>query len=75
VIQRDGGKLAAEALFWTLTLGFVTGHYRTLEEVRQKYLNTCGGTLSYAAFHDWFTDALCKFLRPVLESALDDLDG
>jgi len=75
VIQRDGGKLEADALFWTLTLGFVTGHYRTLEEFRQEYINTCGGTLSYAAFHDWFTDALCEFLRAVLESALDDLDG
>jgi len=45
LVQRDGGKLEADALFWSLTIGFGTGHYRTLEEFRQKYIDTFGGTL------------------------------
>lgn len=63
LVQRDGGKLEADALFWSLTLGFVTGHYRTLEEFRQEYIDTFGGTLRYSSFHDWFTERLCMFLR------------
>ena len=35
LVQREGGKLEADALFWSLTLGVVAGHYRTLEEFRQ----------------------------------------
>jgi len=74
LVQRDGGKLEADALFWTLALGFVAGHYRTLEEFRQEYIDTFGGTLSYASFHDWFTEALCAFLREVLKETLEDLE-
>lgn len=70
LVQRDGGKLEADALFWSLTLGFVAGHYRTLEEFRQEYIDTFGGTLSYASFHGWFTERLCAFLREVLKEAL-----
>jgi hypothetical protein len=47
LVQRDGGKLEADALFWALALGFVAGHYRTLEEFRQRYIDTFDGTLSY----------------------------
>ncbi|MFC6764815.1 IS4 family transposase [Natrinema soli] len=75
LVQRDGGKLEADALFWSLTLGFVTGHYRTLEEFRQEYIDTFGGTLRYSSFHDWFTEALCAFLREVLKDALEDLEA
>jgi IS4 transposase len=74
LVQRDGGKLEADALFWSLTLGFVAGHYRTLEEFRQEYIDTFGGTLSYASFHGWFTERLCAFLREVLKEALEDLE-
>jgi IS4 transposase len=74
LVQRDGGKLEADALFWALALGFVAGHYRTLEEFRQEYIDTFGGTLSYASFHDWFTEALCAFLREVLKETLEDLE-
>ena len=35
LVQREGGKLEADALFWSLTLGFVTGHYRTLGSSHQ----------------------------------------
>ncbi|WP_331232293.1 hypothetical protein [Natronorarus salvus] len=75
LVQRKGGKLEADALFWLLTLGFVTGHYRTIEEFRQKLINTFGGTLRYSSFHDWFTEALCAFLREVLEGVLKDLEA
>ena len=63
LIQRDGGKLKADALFWALAIGFLSGNYRTLEEFRQEYIDTFGGSLEYSSFHDWFTPALCEFLR------------
>jgi IS4 transposase len=72
--QREGGKLEADALFWSLTLGFVAGHCRTLEEFQQEYIDTFGGTLRYSSFHDWFTERLCRFLREVLKEALEDLE-
>jgi len=74
LVQRSGGKLEADALFWSLTLGFVAGHYRTLEEFRQEYIDTFGGTLRYSSFYDWFTERLCAFLREVLKEALEDLE-
>jgi hypothetical protein len=58
LVQREGGKLEANALFWSLTLGFVAGHYRTLEEFRQEYIDTFGGTLRYSSCHDWVTERI-----------------
>src|SRR5699024_12829526 len=72
LIQRDGGKLKADALFWSLAIGFLSGNYRTLEEFRQEYIETFGGSLSYSSFHEWFMPALCDFLREVLKRALED---
>ena len=63
LIQREGGKLKADALFWSLVVGFLSGNYRTLEEFRQEYIETFGGSLRYSSFHDWFMPALCDFLR------------
>jgi IS4 transposase len=74
LIQREGGKLKADALFWALTIGFLSSNYRTLEEFRQEYIDTFGGSLRYPSFHDWFTPALCEFLREVLKRALEDLN-
>ena len=69
LIQREGGKLEADALFWSLALGFLSGNYRTLEQFRQEYIDTFGGSLRYSSFYDWFTPALCEFLREVLKRA------
>jgi IS4 transposase len=74
LIQREGGKLKADALFWALAIGFLSGNYRTIEEFRQEYIDTFGGSLEYSSFHDWFTPALCEFLREVLKHALEDLE-
>jgi IS4 transposase len=75
LVQRDGGKLEADALFWALAIGFLSSNYRTLEEFRQEYIDTFGGSLSYASFHNWFMPALCEFLREVLKDALEDLES
>jgi hypothetical protein len=69
LVQRDGGKLEADALFWALAIGFLSGNYRTLKAFRQEYVDTFGGSLSYASFHDWFMPALCEFLREALKRA------
>jgi hypothetical protein len=48
-------KLDAAALFWALTLGFTMGEDRSIEALRQSYLQFVGGEfgLTYASFHGW----------------------
>ena len=74
LVQRDGGKLEADALFWALALGFLSAGHRTIEAFRQTYIDTFGGTIRYSSFYEWFTPELCTFLREVLKEALEDLD-
>ena len=74
LVQREGGELEADALFWALTLGFLSTRHRTIEAFRQTYIDTYGGSLAYSSFHDWFSPELCQFLREVLKDALEDLD-
>ncbi|MFC6764658.1 IS4 family transposase [Natrinema soli] len=73
LVQREGGKLDAAALFFALALGFAVGEDRSLEAFRQRYLQNVGGSLAYASFHDWFVPALCEFLREILDRAIEDL--
>ena len=70
-------KLDAAALFWALTLGFAVGEERSLEALRQSYLQCVGGefSLTYPSFHGWFTASLTAFLREVLDHALEDLSS
>ncbi len=74
LVEREGGKLEADALFWALTLGFLSAGHRTIEAFRQTYIDTFGGSLEYSSFHEWFTPELCEFLRELLKEALDDLE-
>jgi IS4 transposase len=73
LVQREGGKLDAAALFFALALGFAVGEDRSLEAFRQRYLQNVGGSLAYASFHDRFVPVLCDFLREVLDRAIEDL--
>ena len=73
LVQREGGKLDAAALFFALALGFAVGEDRSLEAFRQRYLQNVGGSLAYAPFHDWFIPVLCDFLREVLDHTIEDL--
>lgn len=68
-------KLDAAALFWALTLGLAMDEDRSLEALRQSYLQFVGGdrTLTYASFYGWFGASLTAFLREVLNHALNDL--
>ena len=66
--------MKADALFWALTIGFLSNNYRTIEAFRQEYIDTFGDSLEYSSFHDWFMPALCEFLREVLKRALEDLE-
>ncbi|HZD43874.1 MAG TPA: IS4 family transposase [Methanomicrobiales archaeon] len=74
LVQREGGELEADALFWALSLGFLSGGYRTIEAFRQNYIDTYGDSLAYSSFYDWFSPELCDFLREVLKDSLEDLD-
>lgn len=38
LIQRAGGKLKVDVLFWSLAIGFFSGNYRSLEEDEHEYL-------------------------------------
>lgn len=70
-------KLDAAALFWALTLGFAVGEDRSLEALRQSYLQCVGGgvSLTYASFHGWFAASLTAFLREVLDRTIKDLSS
>lgn len=74
LIERQR-KFDAPALFWALTLGFAVGEDRSLEALRQSYLQFIGGefSLTYPSFHGWFAAPLTVFLREVLDLALNDL--
>ena len=74
LVQREGGKLEADALSCALALGFLSVGHRTIEAVRQTYIDIFGRSLEYSSFPEWFTPELCEFLREVLKDALEDLD-
>ena len=74
LIEREGGQLEADALFWALTLGFLSAQFRSIEMYRQEYIDTSGNFLEYASFYEWFTPELCEFLREALKHALDELE-
>jgi len=72
LVEREGSKLEADALFWALTLGFLSAGHRTIEAFRQTYIHSFGGSLEYLSFHDWFTPESCESLRKLLKEVLDD---
>ena len=80
-LARDTGlierrrKLDAAALSWSLTLGFTVGENRSLEALRQSYLQFASDELSltYASFQGWFGATLTAFLHEVLAHAFDDI--
>jgi len=74
LIEREGGELEADALFWALTLGYLSARFRSIEMYRQEYIDTSGNSLAYASFYEWFTPELCAFLREALRYALDELE-
>jgi len=74
LIEREGGELEADALFWALTLGYLSARFRSIEMYRQEYIDTSGNSLAYASFYEWFTPELCAFLREALKHALDELE-
>ena len=74
LIEREGGELEADALFWALTLGFLSARYRSIQMYLQEYIDTSGNSLEYASFYEWFSPDLCEFLREALRYALDELE-
>lgn len=70
-------KLDAAALFWALTLGFTVGEDRSIEALRQSYLQFVGGEfdLRYSSFHGWFGASLTAFLREILDQSIRDLSS
>jgi IS4 transposase len=63
-------KVRVVPLFWTLVLGFGTGHARTLAALRRAYELATGVSLVPSAFYDRFTPALARWLQHLVGYAL-----
>lgn len=59
-------KVQVHALFWTLVLGFGSGHERSIAGLRRAYGKATGCKLVPSAFYDRFTPALVRLLRTVV---------
>jgi len=68
---RRRRKLNVVAFFWTLVLGFGAGTRRDVSTFRRSYQRTTGSTWAPSSFYDRFNGALVKFLKAVLEHALE----
>jgi IS4 transposase len=68
-------KIGVVPLFWTLVLGFSTGHRRTLAGMRRAMESSAGVRVAPSAFYDRLTPALVKLLRAVLVELIDKLAG
>ena len=69
VVQRQR-KFDVHAFFWTLVLGFGTGHHRTLAALRRAYKLATGQSVAPSSFYDRFTPALVRFLKATVLWAL-----
>lgn len=63
-------KFDVYAFFWTLVLGFGTGHHRTLAALRRSYELATGQSVVPSAFYDRFTPTLVRFLKATVQWAL-----
>jgi len=69
-LVRRQRKFDVHAFFWTLVLGFGTGHHRTLAALRRAYQVATGQSVAPSAFYDRFTPALVRFLKATVLWAL-----
>lgn len=58
-------------------LGFAVGEDRSIEALRQSYLQFVGREfdLRYSSFHGWFGASLTAFLREILDQSIRDLSS
>ena len=62
------------AFLWSLVLGFGVELHRSLEELREAYIESADlEDLAHSSYNIRFTPELCEFLRRCLEIALDNL--
>ena len=61
-VQRQR-RVRAEALFWTLVLGFGVGRERTIAGLRRVYQKTTGQEIEESSFYDRFNGGLAEMLK------------
>lgn len=64
-------KVAPAAFFWSVVLGFGTGHRRSIASLRKFFGATTGVALVPSSFYDWFNDHTVRFLRAALGRAIE----
>lgn len=62
-LVKRRSKVEIVAFFWTLVLGFGTGTYRSLAELRRSFESSTGVEIVPSTFYDRFTPTLCVFLK------------
>ena len=67
-------KVEPVALFWTIVLGFGTGHQKTLAGLRRSFEKSTGARLVPSAFYDRFTPQMARFFRLVVEQLLNGIE-
>lgn len=72
-LVKRRSKVDIVAFFWTLVLGFGTGTYRSLAELRRSFESSTGVEIVPSTFYDRFTPTLCLFLKKAVARACTTL--
>ncbi len=68
-------QVTAEALFWTLVLGFGVGRERTIAGLRRVYQKMSGQEIEESSFYDRFSEGLAEMLKRAVVQGLDGCLG
>lgn len=68
-LVKRRSKVDIVAFFWTLVLGFGTGTFRSLAELRRSFESSAGVEIVPSTFYDRFTPTLCLFLKKAVARA------
>lgn len=68
-LVKRRSKVDIVAFFWTLVLGFGTGTFRSLAELRRSFESSAGVEIVPSTFYDRFTPTLCVFLKKAVARA------
>lgn len=72
-LVKRRSKVDIIAFFWTLVLGFGTGTYRSLAELRRSFESSTGVEIVPSTFYDRFTPTLCVFLKKTVARVCETL--
>ena len=74
-LVKRRSKVDIIPFFWTLVLGFGTGTYRSLAELRRSFGSSTGVEIVPSTFYDRFTPTLCLFLKKTVTRLGGRLSG